>query len=183
MRSNLVPALRIFLGLTVLTGVAYPLAVTGIAQIAFKREASGSLIEQNGKILGSSLIAQKFETDRYFKSRPSAGDYNPLPSGGTNLGPTAKKLRESFDQQKAKYGNEAVPQDLLFASGSGLDPHLSPQAVRFQIAKVSQGRAFSAEQTKRLEAMVESKIESRQLGFLGEERINVLELNLELDRM
>lgn len=180
--KNALPALKMFTVMTVLLGVLYPLLVTFIGKSFFSAQAGGSLIERDGKVVGSSLIAQKFASDRYFASRPSAGDYNPLPSGGTNLGPTSKKLKESADSARLKLGAGA-PQDLIFSSGSGLDPHISPDAAKFQIGRVAVARGFDSAKKAALSALVDSQTLNRQIGFLGEERVNVLELNLALDRM
>lgn len=179
MGNQFVPALRMLVALTIVTGVAYPLVVTVIAQALFRRQAEGSLIERDGKVVGSELVSQKFESDRYFWSRPSAGDYNPLPSGGSNLGSTSKALKERVEATKAKIGADA-PQDLVFASASGLDPHITPEAALYQIARVAKARGLPEDQ---LRSLVGAKTEGLQLGFLGERRVNVLALNLELDRM
>ena len=175
-------ALKMFFVMTVLLGLIYPLVVTGIGRGFFPHQAGGSLIERDGKVVGSSLIAQKFAGERYFAPRPSAIDYNPLPSGGTNLGPTSKKLKEATDSAREKLGASA-PQDLIFASASGLDPHISPAAAKFQIERVAAARGFDAARKIALVELVNSKVMHRQLEFLGEERVNVLELNLALDRM
>lgn len=170
-------ALRIYLFMTVICGLLYPLAVTVIGQSAFARQANGSLIERNGKVIGSELIAQKFESDKYFWARPSATDFNPLPSGGSSLGPTSAALKEAFTSRSAKLGLGA-PDDLLFASASGLDPHISPKAALFQVPRVAKARGVPEANVR---SKVEAAIERRQLGFLGEERVNVLKLNLALD--
>lgn len=178
------PALRILIALTVLTGVLYPLAVTGIGQLVFPHQANGSMIHKEGQLVGSRLIAQKATADRYFWPRPSAVDYNPLPSGASNLGPTSKKLKEDVDARReaiAKSGGGEVPADLLFNSASGLDPHVSPAAALFQVDRVAQARQLTAEQKAKLVDLVKQKTEGRQFGFLGEERVNVLDLNLALD--
>lgn len=180
--KNALLAIKMFLVMTVLLGVVYPLLVTAIGKGAFPFQAAGSLIERDGKVIGSRLIAQKFANDRYFAARPSAGDYNPLPSGGTNLGPTSKKLKEATEAARLKLGAGA-PQDLIFSSASGLDPHISPEAARFQVDRIANVRGFDGEEKAALSRLVGSHIESRQLGFIGEDRVNVLELNLALDRM
>lgn len=182
MRNHFMPALKLFTALTLLTGFVYPLAITGIAQLFFTEAANGSLIRIEGKVIGSNLIAQKFEQPGYFWSRPSAGDYNPLPSGGTNLSPVAGKLKESSEKHRARFSGD-VPQDLIFASASGLDPHISPDAARFQIERVAQARGFSEEKRSALRSLVDKNTSNRQIGFLGEPRVNVLELNLALDEM
>lgn len=172
-------SLRMLIALTILTGIAYPLLVTGLGQTLFPRQAGGSLIDVGGRVVGSALVAQKFEKGIYFQSRPSAVDYNPLPSGGSNLAPTSKKLKDQVAAGRAKWG-EGVPQDLLFASGSGLDPHVSPEAALYQIPRVAKARGLAEDELRRL---VENHIEPVQLGFLGEPRVNVLMLNLALDRL
>ncbi len=175
--KQILPALRSYLIFTLLCGLIYPVVVTLVGQSAFKNEANGSLIQRDGKVLGSILIAQKFENDRYFWGRPSAIDYNPLPSGGTNLGPTSQALKEAVGSRSRKLGN-AAPKDLVYASGSGLDPHVSPEAALYQIPRISKVRGVPSEE---LRSMVLKLVENRQLGFLGEERINILRLNLALD--
>jgi potassium-transporting ATPase KdpC subunit len=181
------PALKIFLILTLLTGIAYPLVVTGIAQMFFPRQAQGSLVSVGGKVVGSSLIGQKFSDPRYFWGRPSAVDYNPLPSGGSNLGPTSAQLKAQVvqlrDSLAATNGKPAaeVPHDLLFASGSGLDPHLSPTAALFQVKRVAGARGLDAAGTQKLQALVASHVENADLNFLGESRVNILLLNLAVD--
>ena len=174
------PAFRMLLVMTVLTGIVYPIVVTLIGQALFHNKVNGSLIEKNGKYIGSQLISQKFVSDRYFKSRPSAGDYNPLPSGGTNLGPTSKKLKDLSESAKAALGVDA-PQDLIFASASGLDPHISPAAAQFQIERVVKARGLNEAQRASVVQLVQSYIEKPDLGFIGVKRVNVLKLNLAVD--
>jgi potassium-transporting ATPase KdpC subunit len=172
--------------LTILVGILYPFAITALAQIAFPRQANGSLIEVNGKIVGSELLAQQFTGDKYFWSRPSAGSYATVPSGASNFGPTSKKLQEAVvgfadTLRKAHHlpANAPVPADLVFTSASGLDPHISPEAVRFQMTRVAAARGISED---RIKTLVEKFIEPSQWGFLGELRVNVLKLNLALDK-
>jgi potassium-transporting ATPase KdpC subunit len=183
-------AIRLLGVLSLLTGILYPLAITGIARIAFPRKAEGSLVVRNGVIAGSFLIGQRFDGHEYFRPRPSAIDYNPLPSGGSNLGVIDEKLRlqvherDSFVRQSFGLGlNDTIPADLLFSSASGLDPDISPEAARLQTAMVAKNRRFSSLQTNALKTIVERSIEPRQLGFLGEPRINVLRLNIALDSL
>jgi K+-transporting ATPase ATPase C chain len=181
--SQVMPAIRSYLFFSILFGLAYPLAMTGISQMFFPHQAGGSLIEQNGKIVGSRLIAQKFESPRYFWSRPSAIDYNPQPSGGSNWGPISADLKKQVDERavklKAAHGNAEIPQDLLFASASGLDPQISPEAAFYQASRVAQVRGSNPNQIHQL---IEGQVRGRQFGFLGEPTVNVLELNLALDR-
>lgn len=174
----LIQSILLTIVFSVLTGVIYPLAITGISQVAFHDKANGSLVGRNGQPVGSELLAQKFESPRYFWPRPSAGDYGTVPSGASNLGPTSAALRSNVTAHAAKLGANA-PADLLFASGSGLDPHISPEAARFQIARVATARGVSADQ---IAALVEKFVEPPQWGFLGEARVNVLKLNLALDQ-
>jgi K+-transporting ATPase ATPase C chain len=187
MLEQLWPAVRMTLVLTVLTGMLYPALVTGIAKTIFPRQANGSLIEVQGRLAGSELIGQKFTRPEYFHGRPSgAGDgYDAANSGATNLGPTSQKLvdRIRADADKFRKENPAfggpMPADLLTASASGLDPHISPASAYAQAARVAKARGVSADQVRQL---IAAAIEPRQLGFLGEPRVNVLTINLALDR-
>lgn len=173
--KTLLIAFRCLLILTILTGAAYPLAVTIFAKTFFPKQASGSLVYgEDGKILGSELLAQGFKSDRYFWSRPSAVDYNPLPSGGSNLGPTSKALKEAWEARR-KLG---AKREMLAASASGLDPEISPESALAQVTRVARARGKPEEDVRNL---VTRSVERRQLGFLGEPRVNVLRLNLSLD--
>jgi K+-transporting ATPase ATPase C chain len=186
MKRNLLIAIWMTLATTVLLGIIYPLVVTGLAQVLFPRKANGELIRQTGgKIVGSSLLGQPFTSPGYFHSRPSAAGtagYDPMASGGSNLGPTNKALIDRVSSTVQSLGTEnpgaPIPVDLVTTSGSGLDPHLSPAAAEFQIPRVARERHLSEVD---LHALVAKHTEGRQLGFLGEPRVNVLELNLELD--
>jgi K+-transporting ATPase ATPase C chain len=188
MRRDLVSALLLFLLLTLLTGLAYPLAVTGVAQLLFREPANGSLILRDGKPVGSALIGQPFSDPKCFWSRPSATlpqPYNGLASAGSNLGPTHPALVEAAKARiealrRADPGNDApVPMDLVTASGSGLDPHISLAAAEYQLRRVARARGLDEE---RLRALLEAQAEPRWLGLVGEPRVNVLQLNLALDR-
>jgi K+-transporting ATPase ATPase C chain len=169
--------------MTVVTGVVYPLLVTGFAQVLFKDKANGSLIQKDGKVLGSSLIGQPFSDPKYFWSRPSATSpqpYNGASSSGSNQGPTNPALLDAVKERISKLETKPVPADLVTASGSGLDPHISPAAARYQIARVAKARKVPED---KLLELVEKHTQGRQLGLLGEPRVNVLELNLALDAL
>jgi potassium-transporting ATPase KdpC subunit len=172
-------SLRIYVVLTLLTGIVYPLAMTGVAQLFFPKQANGSRIIDQNKLVGSDLLAQKFEDPKYFWPRPSAGDFATVPSGASNKGPTSEDLKKSIGERRSKFGDDA-PIDLLTASGSGLDPHISPEAARWQISRVAGARNLS---NQKISALVDQTIEPAQLGFLGEPRVNVLKLNLALDQL
>ncbi|MFA6403706.1 MAG: potassium-transporting ATPase subunit KdpC [Salinivirgaceae bacterium] len=183
-------ALKIFLFLTLLTGIIYPLLITGIVQVAFRSKANGSLIIEGNTTLGSELIGQQFDSTIYFSSRPSAVSYNPLPSGGSNYGLTNTKLKDLVSERRQQFivfnGLDSlteVPSEMLFASASGLDPHISPKAAFLQIDRISEARNFNKIQKEKLNETVKKLTEASQFTFLGEERINVLVLNLELDKL
>lgn len=189
MLKELRPALLMLIVMTVITGVVYPLAVTGIAKVAFPRQANGSVIERDGKAVGSELIGQPFAAPKYFWSRPSATSpypYNASSSSGSNQGPLNPALSDAVAARikalrDADPANAApVPADLVTASGSGLDPHISPAAAEYQVARVARARGTTPD---RVRALVADSTEGRQLGFLGEPRVNVLKLNLALDAM
>jgi K+-transporting ATPase ATPase C chain len=177
--KTILQSLRIYIVLTLLTGILYPLALTGVAQLLFPKRANGSRITENGKLLGSDLIAQKFESPRYFWPRPSSADYTTLPSGASNKGPTSADLKKTIDERREKFGNDA-PVDLLTASGSGLDPHISPEAAHSQISRVAAARNISVQ---KISELVDQTVEQPQFGFLGEPRVNVLRLNKALDEV
>jgi K+-transporting ATPase ATPase C chain len=189
MQKELLPALRMLLILTLLTGALYPLLVTGIAQGVFPRQAAGSLITQNGRVIGSALIGQPFSDPKYFWGRPSATapmPYNAASSSGSNLGPTNPALEDAVKARIAALkaadpGNQApIPIDMVTASASGLDPEVSPAAADYQVARVARARHLRAE---RVRALVVRCTQGRTFGILGEPRVNVLALNLALDQL
>jgi len=170
-------SIRMLLVLTLLTGAAYPLLVTGVAKIFASRQSTGSMIELGGKTIGSELLAQKTENPRYFWPRPSAGDLATVSSAASNQGPTSAALVKAISDRKARFGKNA-PSELLTASGSGLDPHLSPVGAEFQAARVAQARGLPTDTVK---ALIQKTTEGPQFGFLGEPRVNVMVLNHALD--
>jgi potassium-transporting ATPase KdpC subunit len=192
------PAIVVLVALTLITGLVYPLAMTGIAKVIFNHQAEGSLIERDGKIVGSALIGQEFKSDKYFHGRPSAttapdpadpaktvaAPYNAANSGGSNMGPSNKALidRVQADLDKLKKENPSapVPADLVTTSASGLDPDISPEAAYFQVPRVASARNLTEDKVRQL---VSNHVEERFLGLLGEPRVNVLLLNLALDRL
>jgi K+-transporting ATPase ATPase C chain len=183
--KHIYPAVALTIVLTVLLGIIYPFIVTGLSELLFKEKARGSLIEREGKVIGSRLIGQPFKGPGHFHSRPSAAGsgYDATASSGTNLGPTSKLLFEEqvrgrSKQLRTENPNMEIPIDLITSSGSGLDPHISPAAAEFQILRVARERRMSEEELRRL---VRAHTEGRQFGVLGEPRVNVLELNLALD--
>ena len=196
MLKEIRPAVVLLVLLTAITGLVYPLAMTGIARAIFPVQAQGSLIEKDGKVIGSSLIGQVFANDKYFHGRPSAtvtpdpkdpsknidAPYNAANSGGSNLGPTNKALidrvKGDVDKLKEENPNAAVPIDLVTTTGSGLDPHISPEAALFQVPRVAKARNLPEDRVRQL---VTERVEGRFLGLLGEPRVNVLALNLALD--
>src|SRR6201984_1425539 len=190
------PAIVLLLALTVITGLAYPLAITAVAGAIFPKQAEGSLIERDGKVVGSALIGQEFKSDKYFHGRPSAtvapdpndstktvpAPYNAANSGGSNLGPTSKALndrvKEDVEKLKAENPSMPVPVDLVTTSASGLDPDISPEAALFQVPRVAKARSLPED---RIRQHVQDAQEGRFLGLLGQPRVNVVELNLALD--
>ena len=185
MKKNILIAIWMILATTVLLGVVYPIVVTGLAQMLFPSQANGELIRANGKVIGSQLIGQPFTSRGYFYSRPSAAGtagYDPTASGGSNLGPTNKALLDRVSAQvktlQPDNPSAPIPADLVTASGSGLDPDISPAAAEFQVPRVARERGISEDDVR---ALVKKHTEGRQLGFLGEPRVNVLELNIDLN--
>jgi potassium-transporting ATPase KdpC subunit len=198
MMNEIRPAIMMLFVLTLITGLAYPLAMTGIAETLFPRNAGGSLIERDGKVVGSALIGQEFKSDRYFHGRPSATlgpdpadpsksvvqPYNAANSMGSNLGPTnralATRVEEDVNRLKQENPNMPVPIDLVTTTASGLDPDISPEAAFFQVPRIAKARGLSEERVRQL---IEAHVEQRILGVLGEPRVNVLQLNLALDQV
>jgi K+-transporting ATPase ATPase C chain len=186
MKKNLITAVLMTLVTTVLFGLIFPLVVTGLAQVLFPRQANGELLSRDGKVVGSKLIGQMFSSPGYFHSRPSAAGtgYDAGNSSGSNLGPTNQTLisrvQGDADRLQAENLGAAIPMDLLTSSGSGLDPHISPEAAEFQVPRVAKQRGLSEDVVREA---VHQHTESRQFGFLGEPRVNVLELNLTLDEI
>jgi potassium-transporting ATPase KdpC subunit len=192
------PAIVVLVVLTLITGLVYPLAMTGIAQVLFPYQANGSMVERDGKVIGSELIGQNFTSDKYFHGRPSAttgpdpkdptktvpAPYNAVNSGGSNLGPSNKALIDRVKGDMATLQKEnpgtAVPQDLVTTSASGLDPEISPEAAFFQVPRIAKARNLPE---NRIRQLVDDNTEGRLLGLLGEPRVNVLQLNLALDRL
>jgi K+-transporting ATPase ATPase C chain len=197
MLKEIRPAIILLLLLTLITGLAYPLAMTAIAGVIFPKQAAGSLVERDGKVVGSALIGQEFKSEKYFHGRPSAttapdptdstktvpAPYNAANSGGSNLGPTSKALndrvKEDVDKLKAENPNAIVPIDLVTTSGSGLDPDISPEAALFQVPRVAKARNMPEDRVRQL---ITENTANRLAGLIGEPRVNVLALNLALDR-
>lgn len=186
----LIISLKTLLLFTVLTGVVYPLIITGLAQVLFPGKANGSLIVEGNKVIGSELIGQKFDSLIYFSSRPSSIGYNPLPSGGSNYGLTSTRLRDLATARKREFTAKnkldsltVVPSEMVFASASGLDPHISPEAALMQVDRIVQARNFDSEQKQKLENIIITHTEAPQFMCIGEERVNVLWLNLEINKI
>jgi potassium-transporting ATPase KdpC subunit len=186
-KKQLFPALAMMIVMTVITGLIYPLIVTTLSQLLFREQANGSLIIKDNRLVGSRLIGQQFSNGGYFHCRPSAAGngYDATVSGGTNLGPISKKLlderiKSTCEFHRVNNGNRVIPVDLVTSSASGLDPHITPAAAQYQVARVARARAISEDEVRRL---VQQHTQARQLGLLGEPRVNVLELNLALDEL
>ena len=186
MARYLVASLRMLLVMTIIIGIAYPLTVWAIGQVAFHDKANGSMLEKDGSVVGSSLIGQAFDGPEWFQGRPSADDYDAMASGASNLAPTSDKLLSQVEKRRATVSTDNtvdpgdVPPDAVTASGSGLDPHISPEYAQLQVARVADARGLDPTDLSRL---VQQHTQGRTLGFLGEPRVNVLELNLALEQM
>lgn len=188
--KTLIISLKIFLFFTVLTGIVYPLAITGIAQVAFNSKANGSIIMKNNKAIGSELIGQQFDSTIYFMSRPSAVSYNPLPSGGSNYGLTNPKLKDQVTERKLKFlsfnkldNTTVIPSEMLFASASGLDPHISKKAALLQVNRIAIARNYNDVKREKLIQCIKNQTEAPQFLCLGQERVNVLLLNIDIDKI
>ena len=188
MKTQIIIALKFLLVMTVLTGFIYTFFMTGVAQLAFPAKANGSLIIKDGKIIGSELIGQKFDSSIYFWSRPSAIDYNPIPSGASNLGPTSVKLKKQVAERRRLFATNnsiadtsTIPKEMLFASASGLDPDISPESALLQLKRVVMARNLNEAQIQKVEQLIKNKTQEPQFLLFGEPRINVFELNLALD--
>ena len=190
MKKQTMIAIRFLMVMTILTGMIYPLLMTGLSQLIFPKKANGSLIMKEGKIVGSRLIGQKFDSNIYFWSRPSAIGYNPLPSGGSNYGPTSEPLKKQVIARRNLFAAmnsipdpNMVPVEMIFASGSGLDPHISPEAARLQSDRVSTARKFNEAKKHKVQQLIHDLTEHPQYFLFGEPRIKALEINLGVDEI
>lgn len=181
----IMPAIRLQIFMTIFLGLLYPFAMTGVSQVLFSDQANGSIVSRGGQVVGSISIAQNFEKLEYFWPRPSAVSYSPMPSGASNLGQASADLKKTVDDRRAKLKaahpaqQNEPPQDLLFASASGLDPHITPEAAEYQMQRVAQARNLDVQEVQKL---VKQATNGRQFGILGEPTVNVLVLNLALDK-
>jgi potassium-transporting ATPase KdpC subunit len=190
MKKQTIIALKFLLVMTIITGIIYPVVMTAIAQVLYPSKSNGSLLIKDGKIIGSELIGQKFDSSIYFWSRPSSIGYNPIPSSGTNYGPTSDTLRKQVNARRLSFASAnflptgtVIPKEMVFASASGLDPHISPEAAAMQVNRVIKARNFNDSQKETVLKTIKNLTEGPQFFYLGETRINVLSLNLELDRI
>jgi K+-transporting ATPase ATPase C chain len=188
MKKIIVQSFKIFLSLTILTGVIYPIFITLIGQVIFPNQSNGSLVIKDGNIIGSELLGQNFADSIYFQSRPSAINYNPFPSGASNLGLSSALLKKQVNDRKLEFRKNnllsdsiIIPSEMLFASGSGVDPHISVEAAKLQINRIIKSRNLSSDKSKLLYNLVDSLTEYPQFGVLGNQVVNVLSLNLKLD--
>jgi potassium-transporting ATPase KdpC subunit len=190
MKTQTIIALKSLLVMSILTGIVYPLLMTGVAQLIFPSKANGSLVMKDGKIIGSELIGQKFDSVIYFWSRPSAIGYNPVPSGASNYGPTSDTLKKQVAVRRFLFATKnslpdhiVIPKEMIFASGSGLDPHISPEAAFLQSERVAIARNFNEAQKQKVQQLIKNMTEDPQFFLFGEPRINVFKLNLALDEI
>ena len=190
MKTQTIISLKFLLVMTILTGIIYPLLITGVAQLGFPAKANGSLVTKDGKIIGSRLIGQKFDSSIYFWSRPSAIGYNPIPSGASNYGPTSDTLKKQVAARRIIFAAKnsikdisTIPKEMIFASGSGLDPHISPESALLQLERVVTARNLNESQKQIVQQIIKDKTEEPQFFLFGEPRINVFELNLALDEI
>ena len=190
MKHQTIIAIRAILFFTVLTGIAYPLLVTGVAQLVFTDRANGSIVYQNGKPVGSILIGQSFTSEKYFWSRPSAVGYNSELSGASNFGPTSAKLRKQIEERRQNFirrnglsENAIVPAEMVTSSGSGLDPHISPEAAMLQLDRVAKARGFNSQQRRKVAELIHLLSVGHNQVILGDARINVFELNLKINQL
>jgi len=188
--KTIIISLKLLVFMTILTGLIYPFLIFGIAKITFPQISAGGFVTQDGNVRGSELIAQKFESEKYFQPRPSAVDYQTLPSGASNLGPTSLKLKQTVDSLRIAYRiknglpeNTVIPPDAIFSSGSGLDPDISVENAMLQSERVARARNFGNEKIQKLNELISKNTQNPFLGFIGEKRINVLLLNLEIDKL
>jgi potassium-transporting ATPase KdpC subunit len=188
--KTIITSIKLLVLMTILTGIIYPVFIYVIAKTVFPYKAGGELIESNGKIIGSELFGQKFTSKKYFQPRPSAIDYQPMPSGGSNLAPTSITLKNNVDSLRKSYiifnelpENTNVPPDAIFSSASGIDPHISPENAILQISRIAKERNYDEKKKNQIIEIVKNHTEKPQFSLFGEERINVLILNLEIDKL
>jgi potassium-transporting ATPase KdpC subunit len=188
MKTQTIIAIKFLLIMTILTGIIYPFLMTGLAQLIFPARANGSLVMKDGRIAGSELIGQKFDSIIYFWPRPSAINYNPIPSGASNLGPTSDKLKKQVEERRRLFvlnnliaDTTVIPKEMLFASASGLDPHISPESALLQLNRIIGGRNLDEVQIQKVKQLIKNKTQGPQYFLFGEPRINVFDLNLALD--
>ncbi len=186
--KELMTSIKMLILITIITGLVYPLLILLIGQTIFPNQSNGSMLTKSGKIIGSELIAQKFEQNKYFWPRPSSQEYNPMPSGGSNLSPTSQQLQNAVNDRKQKLlkadptkTEKDIPSDLLYASASGLDPHISPAAALFQVDRVARARGFDSNKKDEIIRLIGRLTEDRDWKIFGEKRVNILRLNAELD--
>lgn len=190
MKNTFIQSCKMLLLMTLLTGIIYPLFITAVGQIIFPQKANGSLLMKDGKVIGSQLLGQNFSDSIYFQPRPSVINYNPMPSGASNLGLSSAALREQVNTREKEFrvknflaDSIAVPSEIIFASGSGVDPHISKEAAFLQVQRIIKARVLDSVKSKMVYNLIDSLTENRQFGILGEEVVNVLELNIKLDEL